>query len=340
MRLSDFDFRLPEELIAQQPLADRDAARMLVVDPMLGTFEDRRFREFPEYLQPGDCVVVNDTRVFPARLYGRREGFEGRVQVFLIQPLEKDDLTWLCLVHPGKKIRSGERITFGQGLSAEVLGRNEHGERVVRFHSMGDLFERLDQLGHVPLPPYIQRPDSPDDRDRYQTVFARHRGSVAAPTAGLHFTSEILERCPSVARVTLHVGLGTFQPLHSEDLEQVRLHAESFSITESEAATMRGASRLVAVGTTTVRTLETAMLRGGIQAMREETDLFIRPGFRFQATGSMLTNFHLPRSSLFILVCAFAGREFTLAAYQHAIESHYRFYSYGDCMLIRTRTAH
>jgi S-adenosylmethionine:tRNA ribosyltransferase-isomerase len=336
--LSDFDYPLPPELIAQQPLEDRAGSRMLVVHRNEGRWEDRMFRDLPQYLGAGDCLVLNDTRVFPARLFGHRAGFEGKVEVFLVRALDEDALTWLTLVHPGRKVRSGERIVFDEGLTAEVLGRNEHGERIVRFQCEGDLMEAIERLGHVPLPPYIRREDEASDRERYQTVYAAHRGSVAAPTAGLHFTPEVLDECrksgADVARVTLHVGLGTFQPLHTEVLEDVRLHQELFAIVSSEAERMKRARRLVAVGTTAVRTLETAMLRGGLEAMHGETSLFIAPGFRFQATGAMLTNFHLPKSSLLVLVCALAGRETVLGAYQHAVEAGYRFYSYGDCMLI------
>ncbi|MFN7924247.1 MAG: tRNA preQ1(34) S-adenosylmethionine ribosyltransferase-isomerase QueA [Bryobacteraceae bacterium] len=328
--MQGFDFALPPELIAQEPLADRSASRMLVVDRKTGTWQDRQFRQFPSLLAPGDCVVINDSRVFPARLFGHRDGFEGRVQVFLVRPSGEDPKTWLCLVHPGKKVRSRERIVFGEGLSAEVLGRSEHGERIVRFECEGDLFLHLERLGHVPLPPYIRRDDTVTDRDRYQTVFARDRGSVAAPTAGLHFTPEILAACPSVARVTLHVGLGTFQPLHTDNLDEVKLHSEWYRIEEAEAAKMRAAQRLVCVGTTSVRTLESA----GPRASQGETSIFIRPGFQFRWTGAMLTNFHLPKSSLFVLVCAFGGADLMQAAYHHAIAEGYRFYSYGDCMLI------
>jgi S-adenosylmethionine:tRNA ribosyltransferase-isomerase len=338
VNLSDFDYHLPPERIAQQPFPDRARSRMLVLRRGEALFEDRLFRDLPRFLSPGDCLALNDTKVFPARLYGHRAGFAGRVQVFLVRPAAVDGLTWLTLVHPGRKVRSGERILFNEGLEAEVLGRNEHGERLVRFHCEGDLFDTLDRIGHVPLPPYIRRPDTPPDRERYQTVYARERGSVAAPTAGLHFTPKTIQECrtagASIARVTLHVGLGTFQPLHAERLEDVKLHSEHFVIGEEAARTMIEARRLIAVGTTSVRTIETAMLRGGLARMSGETDLFIAPGFRFAATGALLTNFHLPRSSLLVLVCAFAGRDLTLAAYRHAVESGYRFYSYGDCMLV------
>jgi S-adenosylmethionine:tRNA ribosyltransferase-isomerase len=329
--LSDFDYPLPEELIAQQPLADRAASRMLVVDRRAGTWQDRMFREFPSFTGAGDCLVLNDSRVFPSRLYGVREhGAGGRVEIFLTRRISEDGLTWEALVRPGRKMRSGERVIISDELSAEILGRGEFGERTVRLHPLGDLFEVLDRVGHVPLPPYIRRPDDAQDRERYQTVFARERGSVAAPTAGLHFTPEILDACMAagarIARVTLHVGLGTFQPLHTDVIEDVKLHSESFSVPMETTAAMDASSRVIAVGTTSVRAIESAP--------GAETDLFIAPGFEFRRIGAMLTSFHLPKSSLLVLVCAFAGRELALAAYAHAVEQRYRFFSYGDCMLI------
>lgn len=331
MLVSEFDYHLPEELIAQQPLADRAASRMLVLDRRAGTWQDRMFRDFPSFVHPGDCMVLNDSRVFPSRLYGTREhGAGGRVEIFLTKQISQDGLTWEALVRPGRKMRSGERVIVSDELSAEILGRGEFGERTIRLHPRGDLFDVLDRAGHVPLPPYIRRPDTPHDRDRYQTVFARERGSVAAPTAGLHFTPEILEQCRTagaeIARVTLHVGLGTFQPLHAEIVEQVKLHAESFIVPAETTRAMDAAKRVIAVGTTSVRAIESEP--------GAETSLFIYPGFHFRRTGAMLTNFHLPQSSLLILVGAFAGRELILAAYRHAVERQYRFFSYGDCMLI------
>jgi S-adenosylmethionine:tRNA ribosyltransferase-isomerase len=329
--LADFDYPLFHELIAQQPLADRAASRMLVVDRAAGTWEDRMFHDFPSYLKPGDCLVLNDSRVFPSRLYGRREHGTGRVEVFLTKPVSSDELTWEALVHPGKKMRTGERIFLSEDLTAEILGRGPFGERTVRLHPRGELYQVLDRIGHVPLPPYIRRPDTEADRERYQTVFARERGSVAAPTAGLHFTPEILEACDkagaTVARVTLHVGLGTFQPLHGDAIDDVKLHSERFTVPEETIRAMDQATRIVAVGTTSVRAIESDAANG-------ETSLFIYPGFRFRRTGALLTNFHLPKSSLLVLVCAFTGRELTLAAYRHAVEQRYRFFSYGDCMLI------
>ena len=338
MQLSDFDYPLPEDRIAQRPLEDRAASRMLVLYRKEQRWLDRTFRELPQFLTPGDCLVLNDSKVFPSRLYGHRERFSGQVEVFLLRPVSEDRLTWQALVHPGRKMRTGERVHFAKGMTAEVIARGPYGERTVRFECDGELYERLEAIGHVPLPPYIRRPDTPEDRWRYQTVFAEQIGSVAAPTAGLHFTPEVLEACreagATLARVTLHVGLGTFQPIHAENLEQHRLHSESYSIPEEAARTMREASRLVAVGTTAVRTIETAMQQDGLARAQGETGLFIYPGFEFKAVGAMLTNFHLPRSSLLMLVCAFAGADLTLSAYRHAVESGYRFYSYGDCMLI------
>jgi S-adenosylmethionine:tRNA ribosyltransferase-isomerase len=349
MHLSQFDYHLPEGLIAQEALADRAAARMLVVYRDKGLWEDRNFREFPDFLRAGDCLVLNDSRVFPARLYGHRAGvgslpvgkhnpklhenLSGRVEVFLLRSVSDDGQDWQALVRPGRKMRTGERISFGEGLEGEIIGRGEFGERTVRFHGAEDLWSAFDRLGHVPLPPYIRRPDSPGDRERYQTVFARERGSVAAPTAGLHFTPEVLARCSAaeIAYVTLHVGLGTFQPLHEEEIERAHLHCERYRITAENAAKIAAARRVVAVGTTSVRTIETAARTGCSEG---DTDIFLYPGAQFLRTGAMLTNFHLPRTSLLLLVCAFAGTELTLAAYRHAVEQRYRFYSYGDCMLI------
>jgi S-adenosylmethionine:tRNA ribosyltransferase-isomerase len=355
MNLADFDYSLPPELIAQEPLADRSASRMLVVYREQDRWEDRSFREFPQFLRPGDCVVLNNSRVFPSRLYGhrlgvhalpigkknpkRREYLSGEVEVFLLKPVSEDARTWEALVRPGRKMRSGEIVRFAEGFEAEILGRGEYGERTLRFQAEGDIYEQFERIGHVPLPPYIKRPDRPEDRSRYQTVFASDRGSVAAPTAGLHFTPEILEDCrragAEIAYVTLHVGLGTFQPLHGEHVEANRLHEEWYRIRAEDAARIRGAERVMAVGTTSVRTLEAVCRdRGGVEAASGGTSLFIYPGYEFRCAGAMLTNFHLPRTSLLLLVCAFGGKERILAAYRHAIESGYRFFSYGDCMLI------
>jgi S-adenosylmethionine:tRNA ribosyltransferase-isomerase len=319
---------------------------MLVLYRGKQRWEDRRFVEFPSFLRPGDCLVLNNSKVIPSRLYGhragtrslpigknnpkRREYLSGRVEVLLLEPVSADRRDWKALVRPGRKMRIGEIVEFDNDLKGEILGRGELGERTLRFFG-GDLDEELERVGHVPLPPYIKRPDEPSDRERYQTVFAKEKGSVAAPTAGLHFTPEILDECrlagAGIAYVTLHVGLGTFQPIHTEDVTRHRLHAERYEITVENQARIQTASRRVAVGTTSVRVLETGGTRG-------ETDLFIYPGFAFRATGAMLTNFHLPRTSLLLLVCALGGKDFVLSAYRHAVEQRYRFYSYGDCMLI------
>jgi S-adenosylmethionine:tRNA ribosyltransferase-isomerase len=364
MDLAGFDYHLPEALIAQEALADRAGARMLVVYRQQGRWEDRAFREFPGFLGVGDCLVLNDSRVFPARLFGRRAGvaslpigthnpkrreyLSGQVEVFLLRPVSADGRDWQALVRPGRKMRVGERVMFEGGreggLEAEIVARGEFGERTVRFHGEWDrppglsaagLIERFERIGHVPLPPYIRRSDEARDRQRYQTVFAREPGSVAAPTAGLHFTGEVLDACGArgaeVAYVTLHVGLGTFQPLHEEQVERATLHAERYHIPAESAARIRSARRVVAVGTTSVRAVESAWHDG---VMSGETDIFIYPGIPFRRVGAMLTNFHLPRTSLLLLVCAFAGTELTLAAYRHAVEREYRFYSYGDCMLV------
>jgi S-adenosylmethionine:tRNA ribosyltransferase-isomerase len=354
MDLAEFDFVLPDELIAQTPLADRAGSRMLVVDRARGAWEDRLFRDLPSFVGTGDCLVLNDSRVFPARLFGQRAGvhalpvgkknparheyLQGEVEVLLLRPVDGAARDWEALVHPGKRMRVGERVRFAEGLEAEVIAHREFGERTLRFQARGDIYEAFEKIGHVPLPPYIKRRDEAADRERYQTVFAREKGSAAAPTAGLHFTAEVLEACRArgaeIAFVTLHVGLGTFQPLRGEHAEGQHLHAEHYRITAEAALRMRGAARLVAVGTTSVRTIESAMRGGGLRESAGETDLFIYPGFEFRAVGAMLTNFHLPRTSLLLLVCAFAGKDLAMAAYRHAVAARYRFYSYGDCMLI------
>jgi len=295
--------------------------------------------------------VANDSRVFPAPLFGHRAGLHalplgrnnpklreylsGEVEVFLLRPVSDDGRDWRALVRPGRKLPVGERVHFEEGLEAEIVDRGELGERTVRFHGPDDLYAAFERIGHVPLPPYIKRADAPADRERYQTVYARDRGSVAAPTAGLHFTPEVLARCREAgaeqAFVTLHVGLGTFQPLHQDVVEEVKLHSEHYRITPENAAALDRARRVVAVGTTSVRTLETFVRTGRPEG---ETDIFLYPGVPFLKTGAMLTNFHLPRTSLLLLVCAFGGKDLILEAYRHAVEAEYRFYSYGDCMLI------
>jgi S-adenosylmethionine:tRNA ribosyltransferase-isomerase len=366
MKLSDFDYELPPGRIAQHPAEQRDASRMLLLERATGEWQDRRFAELPELLRGDELLVVNNTRVLPARLFGRRRGVQaepaGRhsaasrqyltapIEVLLTRALGGD--TWQALVRPGRKIRVGERIVFGKDeLEAEVTGRGDYGLRELRFSAAGSVREAIERLGHMPLPPYIDRPDEAGDRERYQTVFARETGAVAAPTAGLHFTPEVLARLRArgaeTCEITLHVGLGTFQPIHAENLEEHRMHAEPYEISEPAAAQISAAHAarrpILAVGTTVVRALEAAALRqeqsgsggGVVAAGAAEADLFLRPGHRFRVVRQMLTNFHLPRSSLLVLVAAFAGREHILRAYAHAVEDGYRFYSYGDCMLIR-----
>ena len=335
VRVADFDYELPPELIAQEPLADRTASRMLVVYRAEGRWEDRVFRDLPDFLHPGDCLIVNDSRVFASRLYATRSSGPARIEVFLVKAVSDDGRTWQALVRPGRKVPVGETLHFSDTLRAEVIDRGEHGERTIRFVGDVDVLEEADHIGHVPLPPYIRREDRTEDRSRYQTVYAQSRGSVAAPTAGLHFTPEVLDRCRAggadVARVTLHVGLGTFAPLHVETLDEVRLHYERYSVEPADLARIRGANRRIAVGTTSVRTVE-SVYAGGPSA--GETNLFIRPGYPFKAVDAMVTNFHLPQSSLLMLVSAFAGMELTRAVYRHAVQQRYRFFSYGDCMLI------
>ncbi len=362
--VADFDFPLPAELIAQEPLLDRAAARLLHLVRTPQRFEDRVFRDLAELLRPGDLLVRNNTRVLPARLLGHRSGalaqplspnnpaakqfLRGRVELLLTRQVAAAPQTWQALVHPGLKIGVGEVITIAGGearLQAEVIARGAFGERTVRFRPVDDFFRQLEILGHMPLPPYIERADRPEDRERYQTVYAKRPGSVAAPTAGLHFTPQTLERVGErgieSAEITLHVGLGTFQPVRTEVVEQHRLHTEQYEISAQTAGQIerarREGRRIVAVGTTTVRTLEYAASRnkdGRIEPQTGEADIFIYPGFNFRVVSALLTNFHLPKSSLLMLVAAFAGREFILQAYAHAVKERYRFFSYGDCMLI------
>ncbi len=361
--VSDFHYDLPPERIAQDPLPDRAASRMLHLDRRAATQQDRMFREFPGVLRPDDLLVVNNTRVFPARLYGHRSGhrahplsphnpaardfLQGRVEVLLTRQVLTDPNEWECLVRPGRKIGVGEKLNFGNPpeLEAEVIERGSFGERRIRFAPVPDFFAQVERLGHIPLPPYIDREDRPADRERYQTVYAQTRGSVAAPTAGLHFTSKILERiCHrgiEIAEVTLHVGLGTFQPLRADKVEDNRLHRECYEISPAAAHAINSAKasgrRIVAVGTTTVRTLEFAAQRAAahrIESGTGEAELFIYPGYQFRTVDALLTNFHLPQSTLLMLVCAFAGKDFVMRGYRHAIGAGYRFYSYGDCMFV------
>lgn len=363
MLVSDFSYDLPEDRIAQEPLADRAASRLLHLDRRAGAWRDLTFGEFPGLLRPDDLLVLNNTRVFPARLYGHRRGtraqpisprnpasrnfLHGRNEVLLTRQVSLEPNDWECLVRPGRKVGLGEHLEFGEPpeLEAEVLQRGTFGERVLRFAPVPDFFGTVERLGHVPLPPYIARDDRPADRERYQTVYARERGSVAAPTAGLHFTPEIFDKLRKrgieIAEITLHVGLGTFQPVRAERVEDHHLHRELYSISPGAAAAIcraQGANRrVVAVGTTTVRTLEYAARQTADRRIlpgQGEADLFIYPGFEFRVVGALLTNFHLSQSTLLMLVSALAGRETVLAAYRHAVEAGYRFYSYGDCMFV------
>ena len=347
MRLSDFDYDLPPELIAQEPGSHRDQARLLQLDRTTGQCTHYRVADLPALLTPGDLLVVNDTRVYPARLLGHREPGGGTAECLVLSRL--DDDRWDVLVHPGQKLKEGTRAVFegaGHTLSLEVLEHRFHGRRTVRLTTpdAADVESIIDSIGRVPLPPYIKRADTQADRERYQTVYARARGSVAAPTAGLHFTEDMLRSLDTCgidrAAITLHVGYGTFEPIRTEQVEQHCPAAEPFEITPTTArlvnATLDEGRRVVAVGTTTTRALETAARLGDgrVQAGHGVTSLYIHPGFDFQIVGALLTNFHLPRSSLLVLVAAFAGRERILAAYREAVAGGYRFYSYGDAMLI------
>lgn len=307
---------------------------MLVVHKSGGRWEDRMFADFPQFIQPGDVLSMNNSKVIPSRLLGNRPGRNGKIEVFLTEAVSTDQRLWKALVKPGRKMAIGERVEFAPDFSAEILDRGEHGERTIRL-DCPNVDEALESHGHIPLPPYIRRPDTFQDKTRYQTVFANPPGSVAAPTAGLHFTPEILESCrqqgAQTAHVTLHVGLGTFQPIREVQVTANVLHQERFQIALEVWQRIETASRVVAVGTTTVRTIESAMQT---KLLSGSTDIFIYPGFQFQRVNALLTNFHLPQSSLLLLVCAFGGTELMLDAYHHAVKQEYRFFSYGDCMLI------
>ncbi len=337
MKKSDFYYDLPEELIAQRPVEPRTASRLLVLHKDTGRWEDRRFTDLAGYLNPGDCLVLNDTRVLPARLYGTARDTGARVEFLLLKDLGGG--VWECLAGPGKKAKPGRSFTFGEGLDGRVESVLEGGNRAVRFFCEGDFYAALDRLGEMPLPHYIKEPVA--DGERYQTVYARERGSAAAPTAGLHFTKEYLDiiraKGVNIAYVTLHVGLGTFRPVKEEDVTRHVMHSEHYSVPPETAniinATKAAGGHVVCVGTTVCRTLE-SVAAGGIRECSGETDIFIYPGYRLLCTDALLTNFHLPESTLIMLVSAFAGRENTLAAYRHAVEEKYRFYSFGDAMLI------
>jgi S-adenosylmethionine:tRNA ribosyltransferase-isomerase len=371
MRLSDFHFELPQELIAQQPLPQRDASRMLILDRENHSWEDSPFLALPDLLRGNELIVVNNARVIPARLFGRRAGvrsekpgrnrrtasefLSSQIEILLTRQVTQDE--WEALVRPGRKIRVGERVEFGDGeLTAEVVSRGEYGLRRIRLTAKGDVTQTIERLGHVPLPPYISRQDEPADRERYQTIFADHPGAVAAPTAGLHFSPAILDRLRQrgieTTAITLDVGLGTFQPIHEEEIERHEIHSERYEIPEAAAAAICKARRdgrpVLAVGTTVVRALEDAAQKSAarhgenwdasthlVEPGSAEARIFIKPGHTFRVVNQLLTNFHLPQSTLLILVSAFAGREFILRAYRHAVDAQYRFYSYGDCMWIR-----
>ena len=342
MHISEFDYELPADLVAQTPLETRDASRMLVLDRREQTWTDSSFKDFTHHLRPNDVVVVNNSRVIPARLIGHRDT-GGHVEIFLVREMESN--VWEALVRPGARLKKGSRVSFGEGkIIAEILDEPGAELRRIRFHSEGSFDDLLAEFGSTPLPPYIKRPSgtSPEDRERYQTIYSKHRGAIAAPTAGLHFTPEILSRVASIAslaEITLHVGYGTFEPVRVDDVMDHSVSSEHFEISEPAAQTINAArangGRVIVVGTTTMRALESAATEDRtIEPGRGIASLTIKPGYLFKIADALLTNFHLPRSSLLILVSAFAGREFILRAYRHAVEQRYRFYSYGDCMLI------
>ena len=342
MNTADFDFDLPEELIAQTPLEKRDASRLLVVDKETGAFSDQHFDQIIDQLQPGDALVMNNTRVLPARLYGIKPETGGHVELLLLKNVQGDD--WEVLAKPAKRLRVGSQISFGDGrLTATVVEELDHGGRIVRFGYEGIFLEVLESLGEMPLPPYIH--EKLADRERYQTVYAKENGSAAAPTAGLHFTEELLEQIAAkgvkLVYLTLHVGLGTFRPVSVDSLDDHEMHSEFYSLSEEAAQTLRqvkaNGDRVIAVGTTSIRTLETigSKFQGQIQADSGWTNIFIKPGYDWKIVDAFSTNFHLPKSTLVMLVSAFAGRSLTLEAYEHAIAERYRFFSFGDAMFIK-----
>ena len=339
MLLSDFDYELPEELIAQTPVEPRNASRLMVLDPIKKTIEHRHFFELQQFLSPGDTLIFNDTRVIPARLIGRKEPTGARVEVLLLRRIEGD--TWETLVKPGKKALHGTTIRFSDEISCEITGHTDFGGRLVTFHYQGIFEEILDRLGETPLPPYIH--EELEDRERYQTVYCRESGSAAAPTAGLHFTPEQMDELKrfgvNLGFLTLHVGLGTFRPVKVERIEEHVMHSEYYSIGEDTARLIRetkaAGKRVVAVGTTSIRTLESAAVgKNEVYGKSGETNIFIYPGYDFKIVDAVVTNFHLPKSTLIMLISAFAGREFTLEAYREAVKEKYRFFSFGDAMFI------
>ncbi|MEZ7605810.1 MULTISPECIES: tRNA preQ1(34) S-adenosylmethionine ribosyltransferase-isomerase QueA [Streptococcus] len=342
MNTADFDFHLPEELIAQTPLEKRDSSRLLIVDRETGQFSDQHFDNIIDQLEPGDALVMNNTRVLPARLYGTKPETGGHVELLLLKNTQGD--FWEVLAKPAKRLRVGTRVSFGDGrLTATVTEELEHGGRIVRFDYQGIFLEVLESLGEMPLPPYIH--EKLEDRERYQTVYAKENGSAAAPTAGLHFTEELLDKIAAkgvkLVYLTLHVGLGTFRPVSVDNLEEHEMHSEFYSLSEEAAETLRqvkaSGHRIVAVGTTSIRTLETigSKFEGQIQADSGWTNIFIKPGYQWKIVDAFSTNFHLPKSTLVMLVSAFAGRQLTLQAYEHAITERYRFFSFGDAMFIK-----
>ena len=340
MRKEDFYFDLPEELIAQDPLEDRSSSRLLVLDKSTGEVEHHVFRDVLDYLEEGDCLVINDTKVLPARLFGSRVGTDAKIEVLLLKRMEND--TWETLVKPGKKAKIGTRISFGDGLLVgEVVDIVEEGNRLIKFEYQGIFEEILDQLGQMPLPPYITH--QLEDKNRYQTVYAKHTGSAAAPTAGLHFTPELLQKIEEkgvkIARVTLHVGLGTFRPVKVDNILEHHMHSEFYQIDEEAAdkinSTKDSGKKVICVGTTSCRTIESAADENGrLRATSGWTEIFIYPGYKFKILDNLITNFHLPESTLVMLVSALAGREHVLSAYQQAIDERYRFFSFGDAMMI------
>ena len=343
MNLHDFYYDLPEELIAQDPLADRSSSKLMVLDKKTGRTEHRIFKDIIEYLNPGDCLVINDTKVIPARLIGEKEGTGAAIEVLLLKRKEDMANTWEVLVKPGKKAKPGTRISFGDGkLVGEIIDIVEEGDRLIQFSFDGIFEEILDELGQMPLPPYITH--KLEDKNRYQTVYAKHEGSAAAPTAGLHFTNELLAEIEAkgvkIARVTLHVGLGTFRPVKVENILDHHMHSEYYEVSEEAADTInsvrQSGGRIIAVGTTSTRTLESvADTHGCIKPCRGWTDIFIYPGYEFKAIDCLITNFHLPESTLIMLVSALAGKDNVMAAYREAVENSYRFFSFGDAMFIK-----
>ncbi|WP_303721279.1 tRNA preQ1(34) S-adenosylmethionine ribosyltransferase-isomerase QueA [Malonomonas rubra] len=344
MQLNDFDFALPEELIAQQPAARRDTSRLMSLERETKRVSCGNFSDLPNFFCSGDLLVLNDTQVIPARLLGQKQT-GGKVEIFLVRRDMQTEAAeeWFCLTKSSRAPKPGTLVELEAGLQGEILEEVESPYRRVRFHCDGNFMQLVEKIGHLPLPPYIKREDSQDDRSRYQTVFAREKGAVAAPTAGLHFTEEILQRLRNIGveicSLTLHVGLGTFLPVRVEDVSQHKMHSEIYHVPQATADAVnrarREGRRIFALGTTSARTLETAVTKDGrLQAGRGESDIFIYPGYRFKLVDALITNFHLPKSTLLMLVSAFGGREFILSAYRRAVEERFRFFSYGDCMLI------